>query len=686
MKLQQLIRRTALAALAVSAASAPVRAAGWWNPRWPYRRAVDVAKFKTSRLPDTDVAVVTMLTGGLMMRDGRDVRVTSSAGREVPFRVLMVGPGDQVKIALSVRGGARRYYVYFGNRKAKPAPAMTIRRGVLLEMWHNPGGPTATLEQVQAVLAKADRLIGRGFRRRVHQGHNPFGPQSRIACIYTGYLVCPKAGAYGFATSSQNASFLLIDDKLVVENGGSHAPQRDIRKRGTVKLRPGLHKLTFYHVSGRGDPYATVAWREPGAGRFLTIPASAFAPIIPASPGPMQKYGSTRTISFVVSQIGEAFMMNRYYQRYRFRALADTRITRGIEWTWDFGDGQTAAGPEVTHIYLTPGPRTVSLTAKTPAGRLVRTNRIYVSRPWDRVTSYRIDSLKEYSKAIGGYDFAKLDVAANAEAVLLLHRAWPGDALLWAGAAFAARPAAPGRTVEQILPIYADALVAGGKAQQAVDALLKGVKMTDSVSTHVALTVRAGRVLIDQLGQPDAAMKLFDRVVRKYAAMTSSGGIRDARIGLGDAWRAKGDYEKAAAAYNAARERLDFLSGRTPIKKGDHARYVEDYLRRNLLDDAQRRLDAWERSFPADKLEGYSTLMRVRLLLARREYAAAVAEAEVLVRVNPGSNYGAELLLKASEAYRKLGKVAEATAALKLIVSKYPESPLSQQAAERLKR
>ena len=56
-----------------------------------------------------------------------------------------------------------------------------------------------------------------------------------------------------------------------------------------------------------------------------------------------------------------------------------------------------------------------------------------------------------------------------------------------------------------------------------------------------------------------------------------------------------------------------------------------------------------------------------------------------LAKANPASNYAAQLLLLAADAYRRLGKDADAKAALKQVVEKYPESPLAAEAARMLK-
>jgi TolA-binding protein len=85
---------------------------------------------------------------------------------------------------------------------------------------------------------------------------------------------------------------------------------------------------------------------------------------------------------------------------------------------------------------------------------------------------------------------------------------------------------------------------------------------------------------------------------------------------------------------------------------------------------------------PADKLEGFSTLLRARLLIAEKDYAAAAREAMSLVRVNPRSNYAPDLLKLAAAAYRESGNEDRAQESLRQLVENYPESPLAAEAAD----
>ena len=663
------------------APSTSARGAGWWKYTWKHRRAVTIPKTKPSRLDGDDVAVVTMPTGGKTALDARDVRVITSGRKEVACRILMVGPGDQIRVAFAIRPTVTKYYVYCDNPKAPERKKnLEIRRGVLLSTWKYAGGGTGNLAQISKVFKQAKELTGRDFRDRIFLGHNPFGPRQRIASTFVGYLMCPQPGRYVFCTSSRNSSFLLINDELVVDNHGWHGPQRDIRMRGTIDLKAGLHKLTFYHVSGSGDPIAVAAWRPPGQKRVQVIPPAAFAPVVRARPGTLEELNKV-SVDFLPVHAGETFMKNRYYQRYTFKARAN-QPRRVKELHWDFGDGQTSNERDVSHVYLRAGMYTVTLTGTTTAGTIKRRNRIRVSRPWDRVIQQRLDKVRKHAHIVNDYDFTKLEPFALAEAVYLFQRTGYRDALLSAGQAFVDRSKAPGRTAASALPIYADALVATGRPGHAAKALVKGAKMSEDPAAATLLLTRAGQIVLTHTTDDKLAETLFQRVISQYGSVTAAQAMRDARIGLGDVWRIRGDYTKAREAYEIAGTRSSRRAGGIVLARGDLARHVEDYVRSRNLSAASEKLDEWADRFPTDKLAGYWSFLRVKMLMERKDYPAVIKEATVLARVNPTSHYVPQLLMLAAKAHRQAGQGQQAVAALKRLIAEYPESSLAAEAAK----
>ena len=668
-------------ALAVLAADAPAQR--WWNNRWSHRRRVTVGGAQPTDLIGDDIVTVTLPAGGPVMDAGQDVRVATEAGQLVPHRVIRIGPGDQLTVAFAYRQTLDRYYVYFGNARAQANPnPLTIRRGVLQETWAYPDGRIDTFDDIVDVFNRAQALIGRGFRTQIFQGHNPFGPQTRTATRYTAYFLADIEGEFTFCSSSRDASFIVVNDTLVVSNGGRHAPQAQADKTGTIRLDRGLHRLTFYHVNLSNDPVVVAAWQRPGGRRIWPMGPADFAPVFVGRPGPLEQYGRTMTVDFLPAHAGEGFLAGRYVQRYTFAATAAGRLPTTIEWTWDFGDGTTGQGAEVDHIFLTPGEHAVTVTAHLPGRREQRTLQLAVARPWDRVTEDTTESLATYAEIVGGYDPAGLSGDAAGMAVSLFDRAERADDVRTFGERFIHSDSAEGTVVVEAADAYARALVAADDAETAAEALVAAAEMPPEAWARAAVLAKAGRIILDELRDVDRAAEIFTGVIAD--GPHASDGARAARIGMGDVWRIRGDFAKAQAAYRTAESTGDMRPGQRQFIAGDCARHIEYYLRSDELWAAEDYLQRWADELPGDRLGGAWSVLAVKTHMRRGRYAAAAREAETLVGVNPDSPQGAALLMLAANCYHRLDRGDDVVRTFERIVELYPESSYAAEAAEKL--
>ena len=338
------------------------------------------------------------------------------------------------------------------------------------------------------------------------------------------------------------------------------------------------------------------------------------------------------------------------------------------------------AGETVEHVYFVTGEHEVTLKARRGPEELKYRNGIYNTRPWDRVASSKLDLISTQAKLVAGYDFAALSPEANAHAVLLLRAAGNREVMAKACLALLTRDAAPS---DLLISEAATAAAEALPAAQRANAYLRAEKLSQSAGTRAEMAELAGQSMLNDQADPNAAMAVFKRIVRDYGVVRDLRAVRAARIGIGDAWRVIGKLDEARKAYAAAGLGPDVDAKRVGITKGDYARHVEAYLDRNYFDDADTYIEKWAWDIPADKLEGYWSLLVVKKCLAQKHFADAAREAETLVKVNPRSNYAAELLKLASEAYTKLGDAAAAAGALRRIVEQYPESPLAAEKKSR---
>jgi putative heme-binding domain-containing protein/fibro-slime domain-containing protein len=100
-------------------------------------------------------------------------------------------------------------------------------------------------------------------------------PPTRLSdnfCVrYSGVIRCPTQGAYTFYTNSDDGSWLYLDGKLVVDNGGSHAMRE---REGRVDLAAGDHELRLDFVEEEGEAGCILSWAFDGRDKEV-VPAGA---------------------------------------------------------------------------------------------------------------------------------------------------------------------------------------------------------------------------------------------------------------------------------------------------------------------------------------------------------------------------------------------------------------------------
>ena len=121
--------------------------------------------------------------------------------------------------------------------------------------WQQPA--STVVDPVIATRALTSRFAG--------FGENPF------SAIWRGFVAVENEGRYEFVTRSDDGSTLLVDDSLVVDNGGPHGPRA---RSGTIFLAPGFHAIQLtYQQFGAGYDLE-VSWRRDGRG-LESIPRTA---------------------------------------------------------------------------------------------------------------------------------------------------------------------------------------------------------------------------------------------------------------------------------------------------------------------------------------------------------------------------------------------------------------------------
>ncbi len=85
---------------------------------------------------------------------------------------------------------------------------------------------------------------------------------------WSGILRVPAAGKYKFYTASDDGSWLWIDGKRIVDNGGSHGMRE---QSGEIELAGGDHSLRLEFIDEEGDAGCILSWTPPG-GEMQVVP------------------------------------------------------------------------------------------------------------------------------------------------------------------------------------------------------------------------------------------------------------------------------------------------------------------------------------------------------------------------------------------------------------------------------
>jgi hexosaminidase len=131
---------------------------------------------------------------------------------------------------------------------------------------NNPGlryqlfpGEFNTVTDLKLSAQGADSLIIKNFNV------TPFKKMPAFGVIYSGFIRIDTDGVYGFSTTSDDGSMILIDDVPVVDNDGKHPLYG---KSGSIALQKGFHRFTLKYfntgITGSLRVYFTIPGKPTG--------------------------------------------------------------------------------------------------------------------------------------------------------------------------------------------------------------------------------------------------------------------------------------------------------------------------------------------------------------------------------------------------------------------------------------
>ena len=675
-------RNGALAICCLLCASGLAAADRWWNPAWSARRPIEIRPTGAGVSGNETGVIQLRGMGHIASKDGHDIRIISE-GQPVPLKVMHID-SDVAVVAFRMGRAAKDYWAYFGNAKATAVSGKwEPERGLWLETRRYNGGNCRNWPQMKDLIKKSGPAFGVGPVSNVFLGWNPFSAQEKWVSIYKGFLLCHKSGDYTFATSSDDASFLFVNDKLVTQFPGWHGPVGRARFKGTIQLTGGVHKFAYYHVNGSNTGMMAAYWQPPGQKKVLPIPATAFTPVAKGRPG-LIELRTGAAVDAEMTLVGEAYVGERPLLRYRFRARA-ARSPRKV--SWDFGDGQTAEGEIVEHVYVKPGHFPVKVEAVVSGSPAKAQTVLHAQIDLEKQAQHTKDKPGPFLEAVRKYDFERMDTSSLETASALFFLLNDVDGQIATARALIARP-------KLSVPLYFEQAM---RLQQLLRDQKKDpdgalavlaaseTKVKSDKNRRAKILREIGDVYYYHKQDLDRALLEYDKVVGRYFGLEDNI-VRVTKIRIGDIMRERGNYEKAARNYaDAERVRIDqWTAERQPVRLGMLVHATEDFLRRGNATEARKWLEIWEWEFPVERLRGQSSILRAKIALLEKNVPEAVKQLEALVRVNPESQYAGEALFMLAKQALAQDDKEKAKKLLTDLVEKHPESEMAPRADELL--
>jgi tetratricopeptide (TPR) repeat protein len=707
--------------LGLSLLAAPVVAADAWHlPDWTCRAVVAIPAPSTEE--GVDAAGVKILCQGHAKPDGSDYRVLDAAGKAVLFQLDFHDADHYSLLTFKTDNPKQIFFVYFGNPKAAqaaeqtadfPAPGAGQPTGGWVPhsdfVYQTVDRPRAediakehdpdNIDEMTKLLAGSKGKHGARWQRRVSDGYNPFGSSDYYISIYRGWVRLPKAGAYQFCTVSNKASFSFLDGKPLIHWPGQHTTERGVHGEVNVKvdLTAGLHYLEYYHETTPLEHMAYLAWRPSGdPGQFSPIPESFYtAPHVAVVTAYEDAKGPLLYFEPVIADSVWPVERNEgQYTHVKFAVGKTPALPEGTIYQWDFGDGQTAAGLEVEHVYLTLGLFNVTLTAQAPSGMQTARWPLTIFEIEHVTDQFKEGRPKDYAKLAKAYDRSKLTAEALQELQHLLAEGDEPAEAVEVGKTFLQRfPTAEPLTQGRVRRLMADAAVRMGKDN--LDEAIANYEAALVKETPAAEKLDVLAHLIRLVGvereQPEKAAPIFGRAEEtlKTAKVNDEvqAAYRRTLIAMGDVRMWQGKLDDARAQYGKAEKLGDFIPSQVRAARlGAYPDSLQEYLDTGNTGAALDLVDKWDEKFPTDKPSGHSLFWRGKVLLRRSQPQDATRFLDRAMRLTPGAPFETEARWLLAEALDQVGKKDEAKRELAKLVAVGIADEFTKKAIEKLKK
>lgn len=258
-----------LAALLGSAVLA-APGAPWHHGESPFR-----AVFEITSQPNHDKGgtAVSVPVCGLGAEDGSDLMAFDQDGQQLAILPLGRGAANEVIALVRALPRSKTLYLYFGSGAKSPVHKTAFLPSLLCDVRTLPEGDATNWKQVKALLDQS-KSLGTVFVDKIEQAYNPVDSTDAAFLVFDGYLKIPQTGSYTYMIVTDDAGYLFIDDKLVLDRSGRHWARDAARGECQVEvsLTAGLHQVRMVLLDFGGDLMAVVARFIDGKNKYVLKP------------------------------------------------------------------------------------------------------------------------------------------------------------------------------------------------------------------------------------------------------------------------------------------------------------------------------------------------------------------------------------------------------------------------------
>ncbi len=602
--------------------------------------------------------------------------ISQPSGQAVGARVLWSAPGEPATILFDASGNAASY----AFRGAASEAAWEARAGVTIEARRRVDGPADTWEQALALWNHCTEVEGRALVANVFHGINPCGETRDYGAEYHGWFQVAKAGDYRFSTLSDDASFIAIDGKVLVQWGSPHGLDggQHGQHGANITLQAGPHQVQYLYFQFGDNPIVELAWQPPGEKQPSVMPASAFIPIAQYHVDAMTWPGERPWFSWEMA--GNAIAGGQSLIEVALTAHLPKGATKAV---WSFDDGGTAEGLTPHHCFARGGTREVRLETFAGAAKLEPCARTISVHPlWTQLEEWSDGAHNRMRGDLGKRDVQRMP-AADVLA-LVRYAAFIGDGgwITDIGKGVLADAKHWGAGGAELLgelgfQLQDPDVRQYAPAADAWRAFLSLVPDHTPAREHAAL--HCGGLLIHCLDLPDEALAILGSIDPKKLEREEP---RLLALYLGDGALAKGNIDGARAKYAEAGDVVKPGDLGYAVRRRTRLEAAKDYCARGEHEQALQVLREIEWETPAERLGTETGLLKVRAHLGRKELQFALACCKhMLVAVGP-DEHRADVLFALVQTELACKDRAAAIEAARVLVKDHPYSEAAAKAKD----